>query len=53
MDGKDNKHCDATPDEIQAAVRDYKKALKDAEAGVLGSEHIHRELKKNLRRLSL
>ena len=46
------KHCPATPDEIQAAIRAYKQKLHDAEALVLGMEvglHQHR---KELRRLS-
>ena len=53
VDGKDKNHCDATPDKIQAAIHAYKKALKDAEAGVAGSEYIHKNMKKDLRRLSL
>jgi len=53
MDGKDKNHCDATPAEIQAAIRTYKKALYEAEAGVAGSEYIHKQMKKDLRRLSL
>jgi chromosome segregation ATPase len=51
------KHCTASPDEIQAAIRAYKTELKDAEALVFGLELAARndELKRAraaLRRLS-
>jgi hypothetical protein len=32
------KHCKATSDEIQAAIRDYKAQLKDAEAEALAAQ---------------
>ncbi len=32
------KHCDASQDEIQVAVRQYKESLKRAESMVIGSE---------------
>jgi chromosome segregation ATPase len=51
------KHCSATPDEIQAAVRAYKKELDDAECMVLGLEYGLRvqlkEAKAKLRRMSI
>ena len=47
------KHCDATPDEIQAAIRDYKKELADAEALVLGMEYGINRSKQALRYLAL
>jgi hypothetical protein len=51
------KHCTASPDEIQAAIRAYKTELRDAEALVFGLEFAARndELKRAraaLRRLS-
>jgi hypothetical protein len=50
------KHCTATPDEIQAAIRAYKQEFKDAEALVLGMEFSvltqMKEAKAKLRRLS-
>jgi chromosome segregation ATPase len=51
------KHCAASPDEIQAAIRAYKTELRDAEALVFGLEFAARndELKRAraaLRRLS-
>jgi hypothetical protein len=51
------KHCTATPDEIQAAIATYKKALHDAECLVLGMDWAHKETLKEakaaLRRLSI
>ena len=31
------KHCSATPNEVQAAIRSYKQKLEEAEASVLGT----------------
>lgn len=49
------KHCAATADQVQAAIRAFKKKLRDAECAVWGAEHIHRlalnEAKAKLRRL--
>ena len=49
------QHCSATPDEVQAAIRAYKKKLKDAESLVLGMEYLRemsiKEAKAKLRRL--
>jgi hypothetical protein len=49
------KHCAATPDEIQAAIREYKKRLHDAKCLVLGMEFINggrlKEAKAKLRQL--
>ncbi len=51
------KHCTATADEVQAAIRAFKQKHQDAEALVLGMEVIEGErLKKEkakLRRLSI
>jgi hypothetical protein len=51
------KHCSATSDEIQVAIRAYKKEVDDAEALVLGMEFgLHSELKAakaRLRRMSM
>ena len=47
------KHCDASEDEIQAAIRSYKKELQEAEAGVLMGELMRRKAKHTLRGLSL
>jgi hypothetical protein len=50
------KHCTATPDEIQAAIKAYKKKLRDAESLVLGLEFARvaplQEAKASLRRLT-
>jgi hypothetical protein len=46
------KHCSATADEIQAAIRAYKQKLHDAEALVLGMEWGLRKHRRELRRLS-
>ena len=49
------KHCSATPDQIQDAIKAYKKKRHDAEAMVLGTEYILRQQlkqeKARLRRL--
>jgi len=49
------KHCTAAPEEIQAAIREYKKRHHDAECLVLGMEFINgghlKEAKAKLRRL--
>ena len=46
------KHCTATPDEIQTAIRAYRQKLHNAEARVLGMEYGLHEHRKELRRLS-
>jgi hypothetical protein len=49
------KHCPATPDEIQTAVRAYKQELRDAEALVLAMElglQQLKEAKARFRRMS-
>ncbi len=47
------KHCDASQDEIQVAVRQYKESLKRAESMVIGSEFGLEQAKRDLRRVSL
>ena len=47
------KHCDASPDEVQAAIRRYKKELAEAEAMMVGAEHYWKLAKSEFRRLSL
>ena len=47
------RHCDAAPDEIQAAIRQYKKKLKDAETMLMGAEFYYQNAKQDLQRLSL
>jgi hypothetical protein len=51
------KHCTATPDEVQAAIRAYKQRLHDAECRALAMEYIHqqslKEAKAQLRRLAM
>ena len=47
------KHCSATPDEIQAAVKAYKLELSDAEAQMLGLEFVYKEAKAAFRRMSI
>ena len=47
------KHCDASEDEIQAAIRSYKKELKEAEAGLLMAEVMRGKAKRTIRSLSL
>ena len=52
------KHCTAAPDEIQAAIKAYKKELRDAECMVLGLEinlkgMMLKDAKAKLRRLSI
>ncbi len=47
------KYCDASQDETQAAIRRYKKSLRDAGAAVAGSEYFLDEAKSRFRRLSL
>jgi hypothetical protein len=50
------KHCSATPDEVQAAIRAFKEKFHEAEAMSLGMEFGLREqlkeVKAKLRRLS-
>ena len=46
------KHCDASPAEVQAAIRRYKKQLDDAEAMILGASFGLDQAKRELRRLS-
>ena len=46
------KHCDASPAEVQAAIRRYKKQLDNAEAATIGAAFMHDQAKKELRRLS-
>jgi hypothetical protein len=49
------RHCPATPNEVQAAIRTYKEKLQNAEAMVLGMEYARglgiKEAKAKLRRL--
>jgi hypothetical protein len=45
------KHCSATPNQIQAAIKAYKQKQDDAEASVLGMEFALHEAKATLRRL--
>jgi chromosome segregation ATPase len=51
------KHCTATPDEVQTAVREHQRALRDAEAEALGWEVAadlqRREVRARLRRLRI
>ncbi len=47
------KHCDASPTEVQAAIRKYKKKLEEADLVVLGAEFFLDQHKRDLRRLSL
>ena len=47
------KYCDASQDEIQAAIRRYKKSLQDAEMMILGSNEFLDRAKSDFRRLSL
>ena len=47
------KHCDASPAEIQAAIRKYKKALRDSEALTAGLDFGHKQAKKERRRFSI
>ncbi len=49
------KHCDASPAEVQAAIRRYKKQLDDAETMILGAAFYLdqvKQAKRELRRLS-
>jgi hypothetical protein len=50
------QHCNATPEDIQKAVRDYKQKVREAEALVLGLEvalgQQRKDAKARLRRLS-
>jgi hypothetical protein len=46
------KHCNASPDEIQAAIRTFKAKLHDAECLKLGMEFALTERSSKLRRLS-
>ena len=46
------KHCDATPDEIQAAIKAFQEKLKKAQAGVMGAAFMLYQMKEDLRRLS-
>jgi chromosome segregation ATPase len=45
------KHCSATPDKIQAAIKAYKQKLDDADAQAVGGEYMLKEAKAKLRRL--
>ncbi len=47
------KHCDASPAEIQAAIRKYKKALRDSEALAAGTDFARKQVKKERRRFSI
>ena len=47
------RHCDAAPDEIQAAIRQYKKNLMDSEKVLMGAEFYYQSAKQDLQRLSL
>lgn len=47
------KHCSATPDEVQAAIRAFKEKFHEAEAMSLGLEFGFKKAKANLRRLSV
>ncbi len=47
------KHCDSSPAEIQAAIRKYKKGLRDAEALAAGLDFGHEQAKKERRRFSI
>jgi hypothetical protein len=47
------KHCNASPDEVQAAIRAFKEKLHEAEAMSLGLEFGFKEAKAKLRRLSV
>jgi hypothetical protein len=47
------KHCTATPDEIQAAIKAYKAELSRAEALTLGLEFGFKDAKAKLRRVSM
>jgi hypothetical protein len=46
------KHCNASPNEIQRAIRQYKKQLDEAEAVVFGAAGMLACAKEELRRLS-
>ncbi len=46
------KHCGASPEQIQAAIKAFQKELDRARALVLGSEYGLYRAKKDLRRLS-
>jgi hypothetical protein len=46
------KHCDASPDEIQAAIKTFQKKLNVAQTLVMGAEVILYKAKEDLRRLS-
>ncbi len=47
------KHCDSSPAEIQAAIRKYKKALRDDETVAVGMDFHRKEMKKARRRFSI
>jgi hypothetical protein len=47
------KHCEASQDEIQAAIRTHKESLERAESLALGFEFGLEQAKRDLRRLSL
>ena len=47
------KHCDSSPAEIQAAIRKYKKALRDSEALASGADFAREQVKKERRRFSI
>jgi hypothetical protein len=46
------KHCSATPDEVQAAIRAFKEKFHEAEVMSLGAEFMLKEAKAKRRRLS-
>ncbi len=47
------KHSDSSPAEIQAAIRKYKKGLRDAEALAASLDFGHEQAKKERRRISI
>ncbi len=47
------KHCNSSPAEIQAAIRKYKKALRDDETAAAGIDFHRKEMKKARRRFSI
>ncbi len=47
------KHCDSSPAEIQAAIRKYKKGLRDAEALAAGADFARKQVTKERRRFSI
>ena len=45
------RHCDASPDEIQAAIKAFQQEIEKAQAAVLGAEFFLYRAKADLRRL--